>query len=326
MRLNKSMTVSVGTFNLNNLFSRFNFEAEITSLNALEEGITFSGHEANEDGKLLKIRTYKGKLVKQKDPEEAAIIAERIKRMNVDVLAVQEVEDRDALKEFNAMYLDNMYSFVGVIDGNDPRLIDVGILSKLPIGGLTSWQYTTHPEVPGRPIFSRDVLEVEILNPTRTEKLFTLYNNHLKSHFVDFREDQVAGASKNNETRKRQAASLAQIIKQHTRPDSNYIVTGDMNDPADSSFLSPLTGDAELSLVNALTNPTETQPYKEELPNKAWTHRFKESGKPAHYELFDHIWLSKKLAEQQQQAHIDRRTLASGDGSDHDPAWVVLEV
>ena len=320
------MIVSVGTFNLNNLFSRFNFEAELSSLKDLENGITFSGHETDTDGKIFKVRTYKGKLVTQKEPERSAIVAERIKRMNLDVLAVQEVEDRDALQEFNATFLDNMYSFIGVIDGNDPRLIDVGIMSKLPIGGLTSWQYTTHPRVPNRPIFSRDVLEVEILARDRSKKLFTLYNNHLKSHFVDFREDPEVGAQRNNETRQRQAESLADIIKQRTRSGSNYIVTGDMNDPVDSTFLEPLTKDTELDLVNALVNPTETQPFKDEVATTSWTHRFKESGKPAHYELFDHIWLSPNLAEGQQQAVIDRRKLASGDGSDHDPAWVVLEI
>ena len=320
------MTISAGTFNLNNLFSRFNFEAEISSLKDLEEGITFTGHEEDEDGKIFKVRTYKGKLVSQKDPERTAIIAERIKRMNLDILAVQEVEDRDALSEFNSMFLENMYPFIGVIDGNDPRLIDVGIMSKLPIGGLTSWQYTSHLDIPEKRIFSRDVLEVEILNSTRTEKLLTLYNNHLKSHFVDFREDPIVGATRNNQTRKRQAEALAMIIKQRTRPGSNFIVTGDMNDPTDSEFLAPLTKDPELQLTNALATCSESQPFSEELENKIWTHRFKESGKPAHYELFDHIWLSQNLAERQQKSCIDRRKLLVGDGSDHDPAWVELEI
>ncbi len=320
------MTISVGTFNLNNLFSRFNFYAEIDSLEDVADGVTFEGHTADAENSMIKVRTYKGKLVKQKDPEESAIIAERIKRMNLDVLAVQEVEDQDTLKEFNATLLDNMYPFIGVIEGNDPRLIDVGIMSKLPIGGLTSWQYTVHPDDSGRRIFSRDVLEVEILDATRKKTLFTLYNNHLKSHFVDFRTDPVAGANASNLTRKRQSEMLAQILKKQTRPNSNYIVLGDMNDPLDAAFLNAFTQDPELGLVNGLANPTETQSFKEELSNKAWTHRFKESGKPAEYALFDQIWLSPNLAAKQTKAMIDRRTLLSGDGSDHDPAWVVLEI
>lgn len=320
------MTVSVGTFNLNNLFSRYNFKAEINSSKDLEKGITFSGHENDNNGNIFKIRMYKGKLVTQKDAEETTIIAERIKRMDVDVLAVQEVEDRDTLREFNAMYLDNLYSFVEVIDGNDPRLIDVGIMSKLPLGGITSWQYTINPEVPNRPIFSRDVLEVAIFTPSRSHKLFTLFNTHLKSHFVDFREDPIEGDKKNNVSRQHQAESLATIIKNQTRPDSSYIVTGDMNDPEDSPWLFPFTKNPEFGLVNALANPQETQPFKENVANRAWTHRFKPSGKPARYELFDQIWLSPPLAKKEKAAFIDRRTLAGGDGSDHDPAWVVLDL
>ncbi|WP_203980701.1 hypothetical protein [Planotetraspora silvatica] len=40
----------------------------------------------------MRIRTYKGRLVKTKDPEGQKLIAERITRIDLDVLAVQEVE------------------------------------------------------------------------------------------------------------------------------------------------------------------------------------------------------------------------------------------
>jgi exonuclease III len=42
--------------------------------------------------------------------------------------------------------------------------------------------------------------------------------------------------------------------------------------------------------------------------------------------LFDHIWLSDALVDNKVEAWIDRRTTLTGDGSDHDPAWVVLDV
>ena len=58
----------------------------------------------------------------------------------------------------------------------------------------------------------------------------------------------------------------------------------------------------------------------------AWTHRFKESGQPARYELFDQIWLSPALGQKQTAAFIDRRTRHRGDGSDHDPAWITLDL
>jgi hypothetical protein len=54
-----------------------------------------------------------------------------------------------------------------LIDGNDPRLIDVGLLSKRPFGGVTSWQFAGDPAEPTLPVFSRDLLQVEILSLLR---------------------------------------------------------------------------------------------------------------------------------------------------------------
>lgn len=61
-------------------------------------------------------------------------------------------------------------------------------------------------------------------------------------------------------------------------------------------------------------------------PATPWTHRFKEPNTPADYQLFDHVWLSASVAHRQVGAGINRRTLRDGDGSDHDPAWVDLDL
>lgn len=47
---------------------------------------------------------------------------------------------------------------------------------------------------------------------------------------------------------------------------------------------------------------------------------------PAHYELFDHIWLTPSLVHNQSEAWIDRPTKHDGGGSDHDRAWMVLDL
>lgn len=321
------MKVTVGTFNINNLFSRYNFQAEIDAVNPGGVSSTASYVFGPDDA--VKIRTYQGRLVKAKDAESTAAIAERIKRMSLDVLAVQEVEDIDTLREFNRNHLGGMYPHLALIEGNDPRLIDVAVLSRLPLGGITSWQRAVHPSAPQDLVFSRDLLEVEVLNERRTAKLFTLYNTHLKSHYVDFRENQEEGERLANERRARQAQTVARIIKARTRPDSRYVVVGDMNDTPVALPLAGFTQDAELRLVNALTNPTETRPPKADTPmpaTTAWTHRFKPANEPAQYELFDHVWLSPALASCQTGAWIDRRTKHGGDGSDHDPAWVELSL
>jgi endonuclease/exonuclease/phosphatase family metal-dependent hydrolase len=186
-----------------------------------------------------------------------------------------------------------------------------------------------HTDDPGKLVFGRDLLEIEILNQSRSRKLFTVYNNHLKSHYVPWYGDPVAGAKKANARRRRQAETVARIVEARTRPDSSFIVLGDMNDPPDSEQLVGLVKAPGLGLIDALSQPKETRPPKHDDPppsTPAWTHRYKKSGQPAQYELYDQIWLSPALAEKQQEAWIDRRKRHTGDGSDHDPAWVVLEV
>jgi len=314
--------IAVGTFNLNNLFSRFDFSADVStaapSTVKVEERTSFSF----DDPAGFKLRTYLGKLVVGKSAAERKLIADRIKRMNLDVLAVQEVEDIDTLRQFNRDDLDGLYPHTVLIEGNDPRLIDIGRLSKLPLGAVTSWQHIPDP-LDGNPLFSRDLLQVDVLHTSRKERLFTIFNNHLKSHFVPFTaSDPAAEQARANELRRRQCQAAATIIAAETRPNSRYLVLGDMNDPPDSDFMAPLAQSAQLNLTFGLTNPTETRPApgSPPPPSVAWTERFKPSGKPAVYTLMDQVWLSPAPAAKQTGAFIDRRGKVGGDGSDHDPA------
>lgn len=89
------MIVKVGTFNLNNLFSRYNFGVEISKLPpGSTGGITLTFDEGE-----FRARSFIGRLVKEKDEEDTKEIARRIRDvMNVDVLAVQEVEHIKMLK------------------------------------------------------------------------------------------------------------------------------------------------------------------------------------------------------------------------------------
>lgn len=318
-------TIRVGTFNLNNLFSRFNFSAELPSdQTAVEATTTFTFSDPQD----VKIRTYQGRLVKGKATSERAKLAKRIAAMNADVLAVQEVEDVDTLTAFNHTDLADLgYTFTVLVEGNDPRLIDVGVLSRYPIGAVTSWRHAVHPADPAQPVFSRDLLEVEILNPTRRKRLLTVFNTHLKSHYVPFTEDPQAGAEAANKRRARQGEAIATITSARMRPDSAFVVAGDMNDPPASEALAPmLTG---IPLTNALSQAIADRPAPKDTPpapDAPWTHRFKPTGQPAQYELFDQLWLSPSLAKQLLSAGIGRRTRLTGDGSDHDPAWVDLRI
>ena len=323
------LDVSVGTFNLNNLFSRFNFLGEIKAVRDLETSLESDVAYSFLAADTWRVRTYMGKLVKAKKSKEIDWIAERIKRIDVDVLAIQEAEDIDTLRMFNRYNLSRMYKHVVLVEGNDTRLIDVGVLSKFPIGGVTSWRHSVHPNNPDKLVFGRDLLQVEIQNRSRSKTLFTLFNNHLKSHYVDFRTNPAIAKQRNDARRSRQAEMVAEIVKDETRPDSRFIILGDMNDPPDSRCLHSFTRDPILNLSNALSNPTETRAAKKDTPppaSTAWTHRYKKRGQPAEYELFDQIWVSPSLKKRQIDAWIDRRIRHGGDGSDHDPAWITLDL
>lgn len=249
----------MGTFNTNNLFSRFNFQGVVDALQETEEAagsLTIRYEFTNPDSYMIRI--FLGRLVNSKDPIETESIAHRINTYNLHVLAVQEVENIDILRGFNREYLTNPYPYQILIEGNDPRFIEVGVLSRLPVGAVTSHQTAVHPSDAARPVFGRDLLEVEIWNAGRTGKLFTLYNNHLKSNYVPADQDPVEGARRANERRMRQAEVVASIVEARMRPDSRYIVLGDLNDTPESPWLSAMVTSPELGLANALSDPEET--------------------------------------------------------------------
>lgn len=181
------------------------------------------------------------------------------------MLAVQEVEDIEALRDFNRFHLGGLYRHVALIEGNDSRFIDVGVLSKLPLGGVTSWQHETHPADPARPVFARDLLQVEVLNETRSRRLVTLFNNHLTSQYVSPGEDPALAAAAKATRRRRQAQTIVRIVEDELRPDSPYLIVGDMNDTPDSEALSPLV-EGSLGIVDGLSDPTETRPSKTDTP------------------------------------------------------------
>lgn len=324
------MKVTLGTFNLNNLFSRFDFSGAIDEIKSSGPSGALTIRYEFTDEKDFRIRTYLGKLVKGKETASTNTIAARVGAMNVDVLAVQEVEDIDVLRDFNRTYLNTLYPYQVLIEGNDPRFIDVGVLSRLPIGAVTSHQFAVHPQRPGQRVFSRDLLQVEVLKPDRSGVLFTLFNTHLKSHFGD-EDNGGEGKVENDKRRTEQAEMIREIVAKQMHSNAKYAVAGDMNDPPDAVPLKPMRTIENNALFNALQNPTETRPAKPESDGStpsttAWTHRFKASGQPAEYSLFDQIWLSPALAGSFTRSTIDRRTKHSGDGSDHDPAWIEMNL
>src|SRR5687768_8329042 len=118
------MKVKIGTFNLNNIFSRYNFRfrAEIEGLP--EGNVEFTKIRSLVDSIEDQAVRYEGVALKHKKPTDRQTIIDRIMAMNLDILAVQEVEDIDTLRYFARHELPgNPYPHLILIEGNDPRLI-----------------------------------------------------------------------------------------------------------------------------------------------------------------------------------------------------------
>ena len=321
-------TVRIATFNLNNLFNRYNFQGVVQGIVDPSATVTGTVEYNFDDPANFRLRTFQGNLVNEKPPAERVILANRLLAIDADVIAVQEVEDIGTLRMFGADHLQSRYPYLALVEGNDPRLIDVAVMSKLPLGAVTSWQHARHPADPLDPVFSRDLLEVEVLSADGRRRLLTLYNNHLKSKFVPFNQDPVATTAASDLRRTQQAEVVSRIVEARQRPNGKFVIVGDMNDmPTAPTLAAFATGN--LGLIAGLANARESRPSPNENPmpvSPVWTHRFKPSGVPAVHELFDQIWISPALGPRLQDAVIHRRTKLGGDASDHDPASIDIDV
>ena len=78
-----------------------------------------------------------------------------INDLAADILAVVEAENRPALAQFNTERLGGSYQQVMLIDGNDRRGIDVGILTLPGFGIRSARSHVDDPDPQtGRPLFS----------------------------------------------------------------------------------------------------------------------------------------------------------------------------
>ena len=154
-----------------------------------------------------------------------------IKKVNPDIACVIEADNRIALKRFDTALLNSRYKHEMLIDGNDSRGIDVGILSKYNFGAIHTHIYDKLSPNSRSKIFSRDCLEIEVKITSKTS-LYLLIN-HFKSKGYD-----TNGTA--DKRRKNQAKRVAEILSKYDLKKDYVIVAGDLNDTPDSNPLKPL--------------------------------------------------------------------------------------
>lgn len=193
-------TITVATYNIRNLF----------------DGVQNPGKEAE----------------KPKPEAELKALSDAIHDIKADVIALEEVETKGTLQKFANDYLKDLNYKVVFREANDPRGIDVAILTKIPVLSIKSHK-NVKINVSGQEpsTFSRDLLQVRM--KTDNNYQFTLFVTHLKSQHGE----EAADAK-----RKAEAMKVRQIIRDFAKanPKDNYLLAGDFNDVYNAPSLEPI--------------------------------------------------------------------------------------
>ena len=210
-----------------------------------------------------------------------------------DILIVVEVENRPTLKHFCEQVLESKFQFgyphFMVIDGNDDRGIDVGILSRFPLLDMRS--HVDDLGADDKEIFSRDCPEYDIELPSGVR--IVVIPNHFKSKRNG--DDQASLDRRQAQADRAHAIALAALQR------SNLVVFGgDLNDVPDSPPLTSLFTDGFTDVSTHPDWPSDRSgTYDTGLP----------SGK------FDYLIMSPQLKDKLQHVGIERR------GSYHPKLW-----
>ncbi|MEQ9334559.1 endonuclease/exonuclease/phosphatase family protein [Thalassobaculum sp.] len=249
-----------------------------------------------------------------------------IRDLQADVLGVVEAENRPALAAFNDEILPvvqgDPFRHVMLIDGNDERGIDVGLMTGagFPIGLMRS--HVDDRLANGATVFSRDCPEFYIATPNGNRLVVLL--NHLKSK-------GYGGTAASNARRRAQAERVAAIYRDLAAAGETYVaVMGDMNDVPGSDPLQPLI--AGTGLTDVFAHPA-----------------FDDGGYPGTYGLcnaankIDYILLSPDLYGRVRNTGVHRTGMWPGSrprrwdsypevrkprdaASDHAALWVDLDI
>jgi len=227
-----------------------------------------------------------------------------LKAIDADILLLQEVESTAVLQELNQMELDGRYSDVVVIDANDPRGIDVGVMSKVPLDATISHseeffakEGTNGPDY----IFARDVLEVHL---TFNGRAIVMLNVHYKAKENDDPDKRLAEAQRTR--------AIADEITA-AAPETALLIAGDFNDLPGSPPYDAAAGAPPDVYSNAAIHVDEAD---------RWTFDFQGS-----LELVDHMLSNPLMAARLDAASVViRHDPEFQPASDHAPIIATYQI
>ncbi|GJM24662.1 MAG: hypothetical protein DHS20C16_10770 [Phycisphaerae bacterium] len=174
---------------------------------------------------------------------EVENLAKTIRQADADVVALQEVENRGGLEDFLATHLSDMgYCDVVLIEGNNRRGIDVALISRLPVGEVTSHRHVDFRSADGRDMrFQRDLLQVSI--EPEGYNAFDVFVVHLKS--------KHGGADKSRPIRLGETLAIRKKFDRMlaSNPQAAFVICGDFNDTFDSEPIQRLVGSGDTKLT-----------------------------------------------------------------------------
>jgi endonuclease/exonuclease/phosphatase family metal-dependent hydrolase len=305
---------SLATFNANNFFLRYKFTQGYpgASPKAVQEELAKVASQGFLPAPVFGKFSLNHFIVWDSSRRELA--AEALRRPDnrlPDILCLQEVENVQAMRTFNQNYLGGHYRYSLLIDGYDPRNIDVGLLSVFPIREIRS--HIEDVEDDGRRLFEcRDCLEANIQLPQG--EVLSLLVNHLKSKFVekeknDTEETYRKKVRESHEKRRAQAKKVLEFVRKRfagRQDEALYAVVGDFNDTPESPYLHDLM--ASRLLTNVIRKCRPAHDY--------WTYYWRSKNRVSQ---IDYVMVSKALlkrieavvtADPAKKPHIERAGLA----------------
>lgn len=202
-------------------------------------------------------------MTKPESQRKAAAVA--IHAIDADVLALVEVESKEAVLWFRDQFLSDMgYQYVASIDAGDERGIEQAVLSRYPIDDVKNWVKLplggTHPErwgsgsnrEAGKPItFHRSPLEVTVTVPVEAASHYTAPDGGVvktsKPYALTMLVVHQKSGGPGGYWREKEATKTVEIVKelQAADPGRNVVILGDFNARPDDRVMK-IYGDAGL--------------------------------------------------------------------------------
>lgn len=316
------MSLRLGTFNIENLMTRFDFTGW---RNRLRQDRVLQLFEVG--SKEVYEQLEQARLIAETD-DTRQLSALAIADADADILCLQEVDNMPALEAFEYGYL---YRMVGngyrqkfLVEGNDGRGIDVAVLmreetrsgQKIEVVDVRSHAMLTYQDLdlfndelaltnkPTDKIFKRDCLELEL---KIGGKPFSLYVVHFKS--MGNARDNRDGRLGTMAIRTAEAKAVRHIIEKQLGRDGarigNFAICGDMNDYQE-----------RVKVIGTRRSGYEFEPVREEVSAldvfshdgfaenivvrrdvmDRWTLYHARGPQEQHLCQLDYIWLSPALA------------------------------